>query len=419
MKLGKYSFGLGDRFSHQGDAQLRAIIKTKDELGIDITPVWNKSNREHTIVHSKPEDTRIEADNAVKSLNFKNAYFVDADHINITTVDNFMDSSDFFTLDVADYIGKSVSEFEVSKFLKANTSLIGSLLLPGISKPFVITNDFLQKFASKYLFACIEASKIYQHIASKKGIDKFITEVSMDEVDEPQTPIDMFFILKTLSDLKVPVQTIAPKFTGRFNKGVDYDGNLVQFEKEFEEDLLVIDYAVANFHLPTDLKLSVHSGSDKFSIYPIMGNLIRKYNKGIHVKTAGTTWLEEMIGLSLGTDEGLDLAKAIYSIGYRRKDELCGPYATVINIDLNKLPLPEDVTKWNSDEFSQALQHDLSNTKYNMHFRQLIHVAYKVASEYGVIYTDALVNNKDIIGKCVTDNIYERHIKRLFVTKQE
>lgn len=241
----------------------------------------------------------------------------------------------------------------------------------------------------------------------------------MDEVDEPQTPIDMFFILKTLSDLKVPVQTIAPKFTGRFNKGVDYDGNLVQFEKEFEEDLLVIDYAVANFHLPTDLKLSVHSGSDKFSIYPIMGNLIRKYNKGIHVKTAGTTWLEEMIGLSLGTDEGLDLAKAIYSIGYRRKDELCGPYATVINIDLNKLPLPEDVTKWNSDEFSQALQHDLSNPKYNMHFRQLIHVAYKVASEYGVIYTDALVNNKDIIGKCVTDNIYERHIKRLFVTNQK
>lgn len=419
MKLGKYSFGLGDRFSHQGDAQLRAIIKTKDELGIDITPVWNKSNREHTIVHSKPEDTRLEADNAVKSLNFKNAYFVDADHINITTVDNFMDSSDFFTLDVADYIGKSVSEFEVSKFLKANNSLIGSISLPGISKPFVITNDFLQKFASKYLFACLEASKIYQRIASTKGNDNFITEVSMDEVDEPQTPIDMFFILKTLSDLKVPVQTIAPKFTGRFNKGVDYDGNLVQFEKEFEEDLLVIDYAVANFHLPTDLKLSVHSGSDKFSIYPIMGNLIRKYNKGIHVKTAGTTWLEEMIGLSLGTDEGLDLAKAIYSIGYRRKDELCGPYATVINIDLNKLPLPEDVTKWNSDEFSQALQHDLSNPKYNMHFRQLIHVAYKVASEYGVIYTDALVNNKDIIGKCVTDNIYERHIKRLFVTNQK
>ena len=286
--------------------------------------------------------------------------------------------------------------------------------IPGISNPFEITKEFLEKFASKYLLACTEASKLYQHIASKKGSTNFITEVSMDEVDEPQTPIDLLFILKTLSDLKIPVQTIAPKFTGRFNKGVDYVGNISQFEKEFEEDLLVINYCVSNFSLPSDLKLSVHSGSDKFSIYPIMGNLIKKYNKGIHVKTAGTTWLEEMIGLSLGTDESLDLAKAIYSIAYRRKDELCGPYATVIDIDWEKLPLPEAITKWTSEDFSQALQHDALNPNYNLHFRQLIHVGYKVASEYGPIYTKALVENKDIVNKCVTDNIYERHIKRLF-----
>jgi tagaturonate epimerase len=414
MKLGKYSFGLGDRFSHQGEAQLSAIIKTKVELGIDITPVWNKSNREHTIVHSKAEDTRIEADTAVKNLHFKGAYFVDADHININTVDKFIDSSDFFTLDVADFIGKSVSGNEVSDFLKSNNSLIGIVSIPGISKPFEVTREFIEKFASKYLFACIEASKLYQHIASKKGSGNFITEVSMDEVDEPQSPIDLLFILKTLSDLKVPVQTIAPKFTGRFNKGVDYVGNIAQFEKEFEEDLFVISYCVNTFQLPVDLKLSVHSGSDKFSIYPIMGNLIHKHDKGIHIKTAGTTWLEEMIGLSLGTDESLDLAKAIYSIAYRRKDELCGPYATVIDIDWGKLPTPEDITKWKSEDFSQALQHDASNPKYNLNFRQLIHVGYKVAAEYGPVYTNALLENKDIVNRCVTDNIYERHIRRLF-----
>jgi hypothetical protein len=419
MKLGKYSFGLGDRFSHQGEAQLKAIIKTKKEFDIDITPVWNKSNREHTIVHSNPADTRVEADNAVKNLQFKGAYFVDADHINITTVDKFIESSDFFTLDVADFIGKPAPETDIANFLKSNEPLIGSLSIPGINTPFSVTTGFLQKFASKYLFACTEASKLYKHIASKKGEGKFITEVSMDEVDEPQTPIDLLFILKTLSDLQVPAQTIAPKFTGRFNKGVDYVGNTAQFGKEFEEDLLVIDYGVKNFKLPADLKLSVHSGSDKFSIYPIMGQLIQKYDKGIHVKTAGTTWLEEMIGLSLGTDESLDLAKAIYSIAYRRKDELCGPYATVIDIDWNKLPLPADVTKWTSEEFSQALQHDLSNSRYNMHFRQLIHVGYKVASEYGPLYTDALVANKEIIGQCVTDNIFERHIKRLFGKSEE
>ena len=415
MKLGKYSFGLGDRFSHQGEAQLQAIMKAKNELGIDISPVWNKSNREHTIVHSEPKDVRHEANSAVKALGYKGAYFVDADHINLSNVDKFIDSSDFFTLDVADYIGKASADSEIEKFVANHKSLVGSLTIPGIAKPFSISEDYIRKFARKFLYATTEASKIYQHIASKKGVGNFITEVSMDEVDEPQSPLDMLFILKSLADLKVPAQTIAPKFTGRFNKGVDYVGDVKQFEKEFEEDMLVIEYAVKNFHLPEELKLSVHSGSDKFSIYPVMGKLIKKYNKGIHVKTAGTTWLEEVIGLSLSGPDALDLAKAIYSMAYRRKDELCGPYATVINIDASKLPIPESITKWTSEDFASALTHDQSNPKYNMHLRQLIHVGYKVAAEYEKVYTDALKKNKKIIGECVSENIYDRHIKRLFV----
>ena len=73
-------------------------------------------------------------------------------------------------------------------------------------------------------------------------------------------------------------------------------GDVDQFAKEFEQDVLVIDYAVKEFGLPEDLKLSVHSGSDKFTIYPVLAEIIAKYDKGIHVKTAGTTWLEEVIG---------------------------------------------------------------------------------------------------------------------------
>ena len=127
----------------------------------------------------------------------------------------------------------------------------------------------------------------------------------MDEVESPQTPVDLFFILKMLADKGVPAQTIAPKFTGRFNKGVDYTGDVAQFAKEFEEDVLVIDFAIKEFGLPEELKLSVHSGSDKFSIYPVMADVIKKYNKGIHVKTAGTTWLEEVIGLALAGGKAL------------------------------------------------------------------------------------------------------------------
>jgi tagaturonate epimerase len=414
IKIGKYSMGTGDRFSHQGEAQLAAIMKAKEFPGIDITIVWNKSNREHNIVHSDPADTRREADAAVKAMNFRGQYFVDADHINMTNVDRFIPHSDFFTLDVADYIGKKAPDAEIEAFVKRHKPICGSLLIPGIETRFEVSEPYLRHFAEKFLFAVNEASNIYKHIASKKGVGNFITEVSMDEVDEPQKPLDMLFILKTLADLKVPVQTIAPKFTGRFNKGVDYEGNPVQFGKEFEEDILVIDYAVKSFGLPENLKLSVHSGSDKFSIYPVMGSIIKKYNKGIHVKTAGTTWLEEVSGLALSGGKGLEIAKTIYRRAYERKDELCAPYATVIDIKSEMLPLPEVVDTYTAEQFADALQHEQLNPAYNPSLRQLLHVGYKVASELNKDYTDALVANEKIVARCVTGNLYDRHILRLF-----
>jgi len=116
----------------------------------------------------------------------------------------------------------------------------------------------------------------------------------MDEVPLPQTPVELFFILKMLGSEQIPLQTVAPKFSGRFNKGVDYVGDPLKFATEFESDLMVISFAIKEFGLPENLKMSVHSGSDKFAIYQHIGNLIKKHNKGIHLKTAGTTWLEEV-----------------------------------------------------------------------------------------------------------------------------
>lgn len=412
--LGKYSFGTGDRFSHQGEAQLAGLLRAQNELDVTITPVWNKSNREHNFIHSEPVDTRREADAAVKALNYTGPYFVDADHINLNTVDRYIEHCDFFTLDVADYIGRPAEAAEIAEFVAQQRDFMGLLHIPGIVQPFEITEDWLRQFAEKFLFAINEAGKIYRHIAAEKGAGNFITEVSMDEVDEPQKPLDMLFILKALADLKVPVQTIAPKFTGRFNKGVDYQGDVEQFGKEFEEDMLVIDYAIAHFGLPAELKLSVHSGSDKFSIYPIIGDLLRKHDKGVHVKTAGTTWLEEVIGLSISGTDGLSLARAIYAEAYARKDELCGPYATVIDIKEELLPTPEVVNQWSGEDFAAALRHIPGHPKYNPGFRQLVHVGFKVAAEMGKAYTDALKKNRQVIAGCVTENIFDRHLCRMF-----
>ena len=378
MTIGKYSFGVGDRFAHEGVNQLKALIEAEERFGVHFVPVWNKSNREHQIVGTEPIETRREADAAVAALGYKDQYFVDADHINLNNVDRFIEASDFFTIDVADYIGK--------------TGTVEERFLPAIK----------------------EAGKIYRHIAERKGADHFVTEVSMDEVDEAQTPEELRYILKELAAEKIPLQTIAPKFTGRFNKGVDYRGDLALFEKEFEQDLLVIKEAVKEYGLPENLKLSIHSGSDKFSIYPIMGRLIRKHDAGIHIKTAGTTWLEENIGLAVADPAALELAKKIYVNALGRMEELTVPYATVIDVDVDKLPSPEEVALWDAETYARTMRHNQADPLYNPSFRQLIHVSYKIAAELADEFLPALEKHTDVIGEQITANLCERHIKRLF-----
>jgi len=414
MELGKYSFGTGDRFAHQGDAQLQGSILAK-KAGIELTHVWNKSFREHKTVKSDPSSVRHEADNSVKALGWKGQYLVDADHINMETVDGFVPYSDFFTLDVADYIGKETSAAEINAFVEKYSKYIGQLSIPGIETPFDIDESFIRKIASTFLFAAKEAGKIYRRIAELKENEDFIAEVSMDEVDNPQTPAELFFILASIADAGIPAQTIAPKFTGRFNKGVDYVGDVDQFSREFEEDILVIQHAIKEFGLPKNLKLSVHSGSDKFSIYKPIRELTKKYDTGVHVKTAGTTWLEELIGLAEAGDEGLELAKAIYAKALGRFDELTGPYATVIDVQIEGLPTADEVNDWTGEKFANTLRHDQSHPDFNPQFRQLLHCGYKVAAEYGDTYFNALNKYKEIIAKNVTENIYERHIKPLFI----
>jgi len=413
MEIGKYSLGIGDRFGHQGEAQLRAIVKAAG-AGVEIVPVWNKSNREHTYIHSKPVDTRIEADAAVKALSFGGNYFVDADHINLSNVQGFVAASDFFTLDVASKIGSASSDEEIAAFIVSSEKYTGALNIPGIQDAFVVSESLLIEISRKFLAAIAEAGRIYNYIKEQKGEGNFITEVSMDEVEIPQTPVEMFFILKMIAEQNIPVQTIAPKFTGRFNKGVNYVGDIAQFSKEFEEDVLVIDYAIKEFGLPDNLKLSVHSGSDKFSIYPEISGILKKYDKGIHVKTAGTTWLEEVIGLALAGGEALELAKYIYINALSRQEELCAPYADVIDIKQEELPSADEVQQWGSHKFADTLRHIPGHPDYNPNFRQLIHVGYKIAAECGATYTGLLEKHYEIIGNCVEENLFDRHLKRLF-----
>ena len=414
MILSKYSFGIGDRFCHQGRAQLSAVMKA-NEQGLDITPVWNKSNREHTIIGTTPADTRKEADDAVVACGYKGPYFVDADHIGLDNVDPFIESSDFFTLDVADFITRPVDKADVDSFVRKYDKYIGSMAIDGIDQNFNVTAELVGMIADKFLLAVREAGRIYRHIVAAKGEDNVITEVSMDETDQPQTPVEMFFILAAIADEGIPAQTVAPKFTGRFNKGVDYVGDVAGFAKEFEQDVAVVAFAVKEFGLPENLKLSIHSGSDKFSIYGPMAEAMKKFDAGLHIKTAGTTWLEELIGLAMAGGEGLSLAKEVYAKALPRFGELCGPYATVIDIDTAELPTVEEVDAWDGQRFASALRHDLSCERYNRSLRQLLHVGYKIAAEMGPRFLNALDTYEDVIARNVSENIFERHIRPVFL----
>jgi hypothetical protein len=220
LPLGKFSFGMGDRFGHQGRAQLRACLRAA-ERGVEVVPVWNKSNREHTLIGTEPASLRAEADAAVAALGWSKPYHVDADHIRLETVDRFIAPSDFFTIDVADTIGKPAAPAEVQAFADRHPELIGQISIPHLDRPLDISRAEVERVANQFLLAAQDAGRIYRHIASRKGEANFITEVSMDETDRPQTPHELLIILAALADEKIPLQTIAPKFTGRFNKGVD------------------------------------------------------------------------------------------------------------------------------------------------------------------------------------------------------
>jgi tagaturonate epimerase len=413
LRLPKYSIGVGDRFSLQGKAQLQACVIALQQ-GVEVIPVWNKSNREHNMIGSEPSQTRRAAQLAVEMGEWTRPYFLDADHIGLKTVDRFIEPCDFFTIDVADKIGVPADPGSVNEFTNRHPELLEEISLGPLGLSLKANREQIDNVARKYLTAVSEAGKIYRYIEERKGAGQFIPEISMDETDLPQKPIELLVILAAVADEKIPIQTIAPKFTGRFNKGVDFHGDMEAFRREFLADLAVVAHAVRRYDLPDNLKLSIHSGSDKFSLYAHIHKAIKSAGAGLHLKTAGTTWLEEVTGLARVGGSGLNIAKEIYVQAYEQMEELCKPYTTVIEIDREQLPLPAEVNGWTSQQYVGALHHDKKCKTYNPNLRQLLHVSFKIAAKMGDRFLDAVKSNKGIIARGVTTNLFERHIRPVF-----
>ena len=413
-QLEKYSIGVGDRFAQQTEAQLRACVLLAQN-GVNVTPVWNKSHREHMIIGTTQASTRLAADSAVRALGWKGTYFVDADHVRLDTVDRFVADSDYFTLDVGDAIGHPIVDQIIEQFISGHPELLSPIELREAGKTLRAGHVELRGSIQKYLPAVIAAAAIYHRILELRPDGNFITEISMDETDEPQTALDLLVILAAAADQQIKLDTIAPKFTGRFNKGVEYVGAVNRFTTEFREDLSAIQFAAKHYELPSNLKLSVHSGSDKFSLYSPIRSALLHFNAGLHLKTSGTTWLQEVVGVAAADDKGCSLVKELYGEALSRIDELCAPYTSVIAIDRAALPPRSTVERWTAEQLVAAIEHDPENASYNPHIRQLLHVGYKIAAEMGDKFLNTLNEHRASTGARVTANLYERHLKPLFV----
>jgi hypothetical protein len=367
----RYSIGAGDRFGRQGAAQIAAFRKVR-EKGVNVAIVWNKSNREHVLTGTEPADQRAAAERAIEETGWDGPWHVDADHIGLATVDRFAPHCDFFTLDVADYTGKSAVPEAIDAFAAKHANLPAAKGIPAR-----LDAAAIRAAAGRYLHAVDEAAKIYRRICELRKGDDFVTEVSMDETAIPQTPAELIVILAALADAGVPVQTLAPKFSGRFNKGVDYVGDIASFFKEFEANVRVAKWSADAFGLPKSLKISVHTGSDKFSLYKGMGEIIRA--------------------------------------AYDRFDEVAAPYAEVIDIDRQQLPSPDEVDCWEGPALVAALRHVQADKRFDPGMRQLVHVAFRVAAAMGGRYLEALDRHKAAVSRNVTTNLWERHLVPLFI----
>jgi len=282
---------------------------------------------------------------------FKKAWGADGDHLKAAKDVKTALSLGFtmITLDCSEHIKNNITSENAP-------ALPSSLSEKYLNKSFDIgenvtlsfTEEELKKIAAIYSGAISFATEMYNRFIkkAKKGAD---FEISIDETSTPTTPLQHYFVARELIDAGVSFATMAPRFCGEFQKGIDYSGDRSQFDKEIKV------HAIIARHFK--YKLSIHSGSDKFTVFPSIG----KETKGIfHVKTAGTNWLEAMRVVA-ACDPGL--YREIHKYALAAFDEARKYYH--VTTDLKSIP---DVDKLKDVELPSLFTQNNS--------RQLIHITY-------------------------------------------
>ncbi len=293
------AIGLGDRLGLATPGHIRAVKQ------FNVFPVLaQQSAREMKRTGRKPQDVLDDVTWAVFQEGYIGGFAADADHLKTEEDINeaFKAGFTMYTIDPSDYIEADDYSAEVlkEKFESLPWSEMGCskerflriymrkrliLHMPNSEdKELKFSEDDLLKAAVKFSYAILFVTRMYRHLRKLFRRKRFDFEVSIDEIEKPTTPLEHFFLVSELKRFGVRIHGLALKFIGRFEKAVDYMGDLKEFENSLIEHLLISRQC-------GPYKISIHSGSDKFSIYPILGKLASNM---IHLKTSGTSYLESL-----------------------------------------------------------------------------------------------------------------------------
>jgi len=383
----KTSAGCGDRLGLATPGHVRSVRKT------DIAPIFTQQSiREMERTERTPEDVVNDATWGVFQEGWRGGYGADADHLkNRADVDVCVAAGfTFYTFDPREHVDNDAQTDNLATLKSKVAALPWDRLAdsePAMRDRYLRTfpigctlsaeGDFsltfdetsLLRAAAKYGLALAHVAELYRYLDVKMGDIPFEVEASVDETETTTSPEEHFFIATELKRLGVQYVSLAPRYCGRFEKGVDYIGDLDQFEAEMAQHA-----AIARHCGP--YKLSIHSGSDKFSIYPI----VAKHTRGLaHLKTAGTSYLEALRAIATIDPQ---LFRDILDFAFVRYDADKATYH--VSAQPSLAPRSADLA---DDELTSVLD--------NFHARQMLHVT------FGSVLTTQDANRQDAGGAYV------------------
>lgn len=318
------SFGFGDRLGLATPGHIAAV------RGTGLAPVFaQQSVRENTRTGRTPQQVMDDARRAVEAAGWDAPWGADADHLK--TVDDlppFVSAGyTLFTIDPGEHVDNAASGYSLPVLQEKARgleweALEGRYLQSTSEGPWGQFNqESLLRAAVKYGRAIAHTATLHHRLRTMK--DEFDFEVSVDETDAPTSPLEHYFIASELIQAGVHFTSLAPRFIGSFEKGVDYIGNLAALDAEMGR------HASVTKHFGT-YKISLHSGSDKFSVYPL---LVKHWGSRLHIKTAGTSYLEALRTLAV-TEPAL--FERIWALGLERYPEDRATYH--VSADPGKVP---------------------------------------------------------------------------------